>query len=893
MNNNNNYFKENHQNIIFWVVCFILFLPIVILPPNFQPSDWTRVILFKIILTSLIAWLAYRFFYKKDISLSLPKKGLVFYLPLFTLFAYFIFLILSTIFSQDSLFSVFGSPARAGGLLNLLFFFVFVVFIAIFIKGEFWDRLIKINFIAGVLASLLAIVQYFGLFGNIFLGFETGATPSFLGNSTFLAIYTLFLAFSSFTFFLLEEQKKKKLIYGGLFLLFLFTIFVSGSRAAYIGILIGFTFYFLFYPKELIESQNKLIKWITKKRLSIFKIAFVIFMLLILSLVAYVNITPKFPVFIENNEKLSYFIHNRLSFKTVAKDLAGTRLSAWKITTNAIKEKPILGWGPENFHIGFEKYFDPTLPPSLQRLWWDRPHNVFLETAVNYGIIALILYITFWIVLLWQLQKIKRAEKDADYRVENTLRAHGVQATFIGYLIVLFFNFDSFSTYLISFFFIGYAFYLISSKTEKIIIRPFVKSVPFKKIFIVIFLVIISLFFWFWNIKPLYFNEKMVFTKNLSESKQCKKAFQSANNTDWSKSGIIRPYTALDYSDVVRSCTFAEPDKEVEYSKKAISLLKTASQLQTKYSRTWFFMGAFTNVLAAREGNKDNKNKILAEARNHLNKAIELSPKRQEFFLEMEKNYLLAEDYKTMEKMAKDCIKIDSNRGECYWYLGIAQIFMGDQQNGKKNIEFSKKNYGDPSYLQLGIAYISQKNYIEAAKAYEILASIYPKNASYHATLALLHKETGNFERARGEAVRVFELQPENQETVPFIKLLLGLNPNDLRLHSSLASIYKQLGRKEEMKKELLILVSAYSQFVSRNYKSPDNHFALATIYKELEEYEKAYQEALLTIKLDSDYTAKVENFLQSLPPKFLNEYGKWLRKNPDKFFKAYGRYPE
>lgn len=891
MKNNNIFSKiisrENYPKLIFGILCFILLLPIIILPPQFQPSDWTRASLFKTTVAILIALFLYRFFYKKDLSFSVPKKGYLFYLPMLTLSAYFIVLIIATIFSDDTTFSFFGSPARASGLLNMLFFLAFVFFMALFIKGELWNKLIRINFIAGSFASVLAIVQYFGLLKNIFLSSESGATPSLLGNSTFLAIYMIFLAFCAFAFFLSQENKRKKTVYGGLFLLFLFTIFVTSSRASYIGVLMGFAFYFLLFPKKLSEGEDRLVKWITRERIKILKISSFIFIFLIISLVVYVNMIEKLPDFIENNKKLSFFIQNRLSVENAIRDLTGTRLSTWKITLKAIQEKPFLGWGPENFHIGFEKYFDPTLPPSLARLWLDRPHNIFLEILVNSGIFALIFYIAFWAILLWQLQVFKN--KNENKKEVNF--AHSLQAMFIAYLTVLFFNFDSFSTYLISFFFIGYALYLISSKDGQITITPMAKPMPFAKPTAFIFLSVIALFVWFWNIKPLYLNEKIVLIDNLSESKQCKKALSLTNNSNWEKAGIIKAYAALKHSDAIKKCTYIQPEKEAEYAQKSLSLLKKASESQPKYSRTWLFMGAFGNVLAAREeNNKENKNKMLLDARDYLHKALELSPKRQEIFAELQKNYLLAEDYASMEKLAQDCINIDSSQGFCYWYLGIAQIFMGDQENGKKNIGLSKeKYYNDPSYLQLGAAYISQKNYKDAVDAYRLLTSIYPDKVSYHATLALLYKEIGEFERAVEGAKTVFKLQPENPETIEFLKIFIGLKPGDISLHYALVDIYKTLGYQEKHRAELLKIKSIYLQLISQRPREPDYHLNLAYVYRELGEFEKAYQEAITTIELNIKKIKEVESLLQLLPSKFIDLYLEYLKSNPDKYFEVYG----
>src|SRR3989344_4845908 len=248
MKNNLAHTKENSHPWFFWTIGVILFLPIIVLPPNFQPSDWTRSILFRVIITALVSFLIFKFFYKKNLSVSLPIWDQSVYLPILLLGGFFTTVILSTLFSQDVSFSMFGSPTRSGGVLNLLFFFIFSVLLTIFINKNQWEKLFRILFATGFLASALAIVQYFNLLKNVFISFESGSTPSFLGNSTILAMYMIFLSFLSFTFFIQKQSKKQKLLYGALFLLFVFTIVISGSRAGYLGLLAGFLYFFLWYP---------------------------------------------------------------------------------------------------------------------------------------------------------------------------------------------------------------------------------------------------------------------------------------------------------------------------------------------------------------------------------------------------------------------------------------------------------------------------------------------------------------------------------------------------------------------------------------------------------------------------------------------------------------------
>lgn len=849
MKNNTTSVKKNIDKILFWFISFILFLTVIVLPPSFQPSDWTRTILFRSTIAVLVSFLLYKFFYKNDISISLPKWKVSDYLPFLALSFFILFVIVSTIFSQDLRFSFFSSPARAGGSLNMLFYFIFAIILAFFIKNRNWDKLWNINFFVASLASGLAIVQSFNLLKNVFVSYEGGGVPSFLGNSTFLAIYMFFMAVWAFMLFLQKKIKKQKITYGVLFCLFVLTIFLTGSRATYLALIVSSFFFFFFYPFNI-------------KRIKTLKITAGSILLLALIVIAVFNF---FPQLSEKNQIFAR-LSNRLSVERVAEDLFGTRFAVWNIAIQAIKDKPLLGWGPENFYIGFEKYYEPTVS-NMQRLWWDRPHNIFLDIAVNFGLIALFFYISFWIILMWSLQKFKKTEQDP----QKIYSAHALQTMFIGYFISLFFNFDSFPTYLISFFFIGYSFYLLFSQKEFIEIKNNQKIITFKnkKIWATVVFAMLFFFLLFWNIKPLYLNELIKRAQNLSDIKKCDKVMpliEQANKNP----GVISVYGALTYSDIIKKCS--NPDKEIEYAKKGIEFLNKASVIQPKYTRTWLFLGSLTDVLAAREEDPGKKNELTKEARGYLDKAIKLSPKRQEIIVEMEKNYLIDQNYKAMKKIANDCIAIDPSQGICYWYLGIPEIFLGDQKNGKIHIEEALNKGGfSPQYIQLGSAYINQKNYKEAFLIYHQLTANYPENAGYHAVMAFLSKEIKDYDRAIAEALKVFKIQPNNEESIQFMKLLLGLAPNSPVAHTSMAFIYKELGETEKYTNELNTAKNIYIQLANANPSIPDYHYRLAMIYAEQGDNQKSYQEALLTIKIagpsDLNTKEKLESFIQNILP--------------------------
>src|SRR3989344_4801225 len=90
--------SEKIQKLFFWTISFILILPVLVLPPAFRPSNWSRVILFRIAITFLISFLFYRFFYKKDLSFFVFNKKNPAFRLLIILSMFFLTVFISTLF---------------------------------------------------------------------------------------------------------------------------------------------------------------------------------------------------------------------------------------------------------------------------------------------------------------------------------------------------------------------------------------------------------------------------------------------------------------------------------------------------------------------------------------------------------------------------------------------------------------------------------------------------------------------------------------------------------------------------------------------------------------------------------------------------------------------------
>jgi len=430
----------------FYLIGFflILALPLFTISPWFSPAAWGKTIIFRIIFSVLIFLFVYQALYKKIANKFSAIKNLLPFWLLITLWGVFL---LATIFSLDPYYSFWESPLRAGGFLNFSFYIFFAVLAFLILRKQDWRKIWLFTIFIGVLVSIIAVFQQYNIFGKIIIPYA-GRPPSTMGGPIFLGLYLVLLVFVTLSFFLKEKEIKKKLFYFSALLLFLYVILITGSRAAYFGLLVGFFYFILAWQKSFFPLKKKNLLSVLKTLLTL---------LLIISAygIYYLNTHPNLPNYLQESKIFQGF-SNRLSINLILED---PRFSAWIISLEAIKERPILGYGPENFSIAFDKHYDPSLPYITKTWgnWYDKAHNFLFDIAVTAGIPALIIFISLFAVLFWGLQKVKEKQ------IENSLICHGIQATFFGYLTANLFGFDVFSTYLILFLIIGYSLSLIKN----------------------------------------------------------------------------------------------------------------------------------------------------------------------------------------------------------------------------------------------------------------------------------------------------------------------------------------------------------------------------------------------------------------------------------------------
>lgn len=426
----------------------LLFTPLLVTESLYFPYVTGKVFAFRAIMTfTIVAWLI--LVLKKPEYL--PKKsGIIISSGLLIAS-----LAVSNFFGVDREYSFFSNFERMEGWFTHLYLFAYLIIISsVFKEEKIW------NWFFGTALFVGNVLGLYVLFDSV------SRTNIFLGNSTYVAIYAFFNLF--FALLLLYRRIKSKTedyavkysIYAYFALSIMLQVYVI-FRTETRGTLLALAFSMFIFPVLSVFSfrKNKAVRLVSVS-------------LFVLALVAG-------GLFWANRD--SDFVKNNPSLLRVAtispyEGTAQARLINWGIAFEGIKERPLLGWGQENYVYVFQKHYDPQM--HAQEPWFDRTHNAFIDWAVHGGIVAFLLYIMFFalaVLAVFRSSSLTRTEKN-------------LLVTLLGgYAIHNMFVFDNYSSYLLFFSILGFVVH--HSQKEQVSIDWDEKT----RQFIVIMLIFITL----------------------------------------------------------------------------------------------------------------------------------------------------------------------------------------------------------------------------------------------------------------------------------------------------------------------------------------------------------------------------------------------------------------
>lgn len=437
----------NYFSISRFLLFLVPFTVLIVLSELHYPFVSGKFILFRgIVGLAFISFLLGVFFNKQEADKYWQRITKVIKSPLGIVIGIFTFLfLLSGFLGVDPVKSFWSNFERGEGGLQILFLYIFFLLISTFFtKQEDWTKYIYLFILSGLLSILYGIEGGLGILPSGYFANWSSRFTGSLGNASWFASYMIFAIF--FTFYLLMDKKIKKTkinkyLLVALGIVFIIFFFWSATRGAILGVLLALVVGFLY-----ITLLSK--KW--RKYASAFLL---VILLLFAGLWFYQDssIIKKSPV-------------SRVFEISIEERNVQERLMVWNISLQAFKERPVFGWGPENFNQVFYEYYDANhYKPSTsgawdQRTWFDKAHNSMLGYLVETGVLGFLSYLSIFICFLIIFIRSKIKEDSSIFVASIFLMLP------IAYLAQNLFIFETLTTYISFYIFLGLSAFVLNKQ---------------------------------------------------------------------------------------------------------------------------------------------------------------------------------------------------------------------------------------------------------------------------------------------------------------------------------------------------------------------------------------------------------------------------------------------
>lgn len=364
------------EKIIYVFAIVALIMPLVFLQKTYVfPFIVPKVIFFRTIAAFMLgAYIMLLISNKKVYGTKL--KGLNIAVALF--FASFL---ISTFFGVDWYRSMWDGHERMLGLFTLFHYVVYYyVCVSIIKEWKQWKTMLMVFLGIGIILMLLGIKQRF--FDPDFLlnrGFSRVSAT--LGNPIYFSGFGMFMFFMSGYLFVKERVTPVRIYAAIAGILGLLGVFLGGSRGILLGILTGSVVGFVLY--WFLNRSDKKINIRFATALGI--------MVIVCGGLFSMRTNPT----VENIPALGRLLNTSISGGSFTSD---TRVMAWEIALEAAKEKPIFGWGPNNYMIAFNQFYKPEfLRYGWNETWFDNAHSAPLNTLAVQGGVGFVTYILLFV----------------------------------------------------------------------------------------------------------------------------------------------------------------------------------------------------------------------------------------------------------------------------------------------------------------------------------------------------------------------------------------------------------------------------------------------------------------------------------------------------------------
>lgn len=680
---------------IFAGVFALLFVPFLVSSDMFFPFITGKNFAFRIIVEIIFAlWIILAL---KDVSVRPRRTGLWVALLLFIGS-----LGVSALIGENSHKSFWSNFERMDGWITLIHLGAFFTVLTSTLRSEkMWRAFFNTSIVASVIMALYGVAQLAGMFTINQGGVRVDGT---FGNATYLAVYMLFHFF--ITLWALVKWNTARWLqigYGVALILQALMIFYAATRGTILGLVGGLFLSGLIFV-VFSKGNNTLRKAGAGLAVAILLVAGGFYLV-------------KDADFVRNNDVLT-------RIASISLEEGQTRFTIWNMALEGAKERPVFGWGQENFNYVFNENYKASM--YGQEPWFDRAHNIYLDWLVAGGALGLLLYLSLFAFALWYLWKPGSVFDVSEKAVFTGLLA--------GYGFHNLFVFDNLFSYVFFIAILSYIAYRYSQNLNTLGGEKTVGNSAYPVVSgAIVVLLIVTVYFAnvpgmtraagiIDGIKP--YQEGL--ERNLEEFKQV--IGPNGLGRQEAHEQLIQFASQIQRQDLQSLSTEEFRQEVINYTKEKF---EEEVRRQPNDARLRLFLGSFLRLSGFYE-----------EAEMHLLKALELSPEKQAIMFELGSVAQSQGDANNTIRWFKTAYELEPLYDRARLHYAATLIRVGEEALADQIIteRFDTPTPAEDILLQ---AYIDTGNVPKMTAIAEARVEKNPTNVNYRTQLAGLYLDTG------------------------------------------------------------------------------------------------------------------------------------------------------
>ena len=446
------------------------------------------------------------------------------------------------------------------------------------------------------------------------------------------------------------------------------------------------------------------------------------------------------------------FLH-RLATISISDPTIASRFLNMGIAWQGVKERPLLGWGQENYAIVFDKYYDPRM--YAQEPWFDRVHDIIFDWLIAAGFIGLISYLSIFAATLLALWKSR-----AFMMSERAILTGLLVAYFVHNLAV----FDNITSYILFGTVLAYIHFRASCVDNA---QRMFENIALPKYIMPIVAVCAVAFVWagaWWiNAPALSANHDIIQAiQPQSGGVQVNlKYFLSASN-----SGSLGTQEAREQlSQAAGAIASQNVSLEIKqaFFGAAVGQMTAQEKASPLDARFPLFVGIVEDAYGA------HKDAAVALVRAH-----DLSPRKQSIIFQQASNASARGDTKEMLRLFKSAYELEPKYTDARILYAAAAIRVGDLALASNLLDpiIISGEAADP---RVTLAYVERRNFAPLIPIWKARITVHPQEKNAYLTLAAIYYKVGDRAHAVAvlqSAVSVFPAQ--KMEIESFIEQIIN-----------------------------------------------------------------------------------------------------------------------